>query len=982
MKNELEIHNTYSKNELKIDLLSLSFASAGVSFFRNACFISPATAGFFLASGANCAAIHASKYLEKSVGMESRLLRISLLISMVALSAIALPWVLSVFSLHTFVILSSQTAIEIALFHLAAKVTCYMAFWAILRVDYSLGVKLPSSLVEVKDMPCTQLSKVRDYLIDFPTKAKELDLHTQQGLYDRLQELHLGEIPLVYCSSIGTWTNKDLVEIHKRDISNLPVEQRAQINELFFARGLPPQNRKYKAVELPQLDHKEIERSTTHSQISWAHLSLQLKPELKMDFHLPRLFFQWGLPPARNEWVPLAPITITKRIQEISTELAAWYRNYYKSHSTQWKQLSKEIQSEWEKKWAKIDFSQGYFVYSSQKILQKSSFLRPLLLTASIGIVGFAFYYFLNQGNLPFSLGKESLGEALPHTPVEQSRGLVDPLNYSKLSLDEKDLSPFSISPSINTRGPIASNETIAKIASNLALPSLRTRLFCFLPQLPDNASPLLPGNISTLLPDNVCSLRNISKGLVDFSISPVKEVPISKFSPWIFSEQFSPIKMIAVTTAIFTTAAFIYYFSRKRLDPSIFKVQEKKRNFAPFSSLLHNEVSFSNNNCFEVGKDLQHSQRGQSSLGSPQAVLIGGNWEHVLDGSNIDTIDKILREKQTDKDISIKIGDAVYPLSMREGELPSIRKEDGQIRRENFDSIPNLMRAGESFIDYCEKFKVESNHEQAWSAAKEGIGYIQTIRKGNKLDVPISLEVIRKISWGLMGHAIAKAEGFEHGTFVIKDPSYHLFQTLMACPEVYGRESSHFRKAAICLDYGSLKGYRHFGIDIPNLPPNMRTVLFGKITTINDDDTIYIKFEEWGADFRITSSEKAKHFFLHTFSFLGSQYRRLAGTNQADDTRKEHMREEHRSTIQRLFEKLRENEINPSLNLQNITITQVHKYFNELIDSDLPIPDSLKDEIQLFVRHLEDRYKSKVSRTHGDESVMLNSVLELEIPS
>lgn len=142
----------------------------------------------------------------------------------------------------------------------------------------------------------------------------------------------------------------------------------------------------------------------------------------------------------------------------------------------------------------------------------------------------------------------------------------------------------------------------------------------------------------------------------------------------------------------------------------------------------------------------------------------------------------------------------------------------------------------------------------------------------------------VSEMIWGLMANACATEEGFTEGTFVIESEKVqNIYDKLLKIEGAYERSSSHY--VGRC--------DQSMGLDFPAeliLPANKRTILFGLADTHDGKKILFIKPENWGADLKINSLDKANHCLHHALEFLFAQYVKIMrpGYDDAPGTAKE----------------------------------------------------------------------------------------------
>lgn len=132
--------------------------------------------------------------------------------------------------------------------------------------------------------------------------------------------------------------------------------------------------------------------------------------------------------------------------------------------------------------------------------------------------------------------------------------------------------------------------------------------------------------------------------------------------------------------------------------------------------------------------------------------------------------------------------------------------------------------------------------------------------------------EQIAALTWYFMRLAITKEQGFDEGTFVIKDPDQKLYNFLKSAPQslIGERYSSHFRGRSTAEHFlGSI----HQGIDITNalMPGGKRTIDFDMVRCFNSDKKVlYFKPENYGT---FLTTGWGLDTAAHGYEFLQAQY-------------------------------------------------------------------------------------------------------------
>jgi len=893
--------------------------------------LNQAAVGLLLSAGLNTAAIQASSAFVQKYGIDSRLIQICAIISALAISTLALPWILSVASLQGLALLSFETAIESTLLHLAFKTAAYGAFRTGLYLKDSFAVTLPTSLENVQNMSSTELQRVRDHLVDFPSKEKYIPLPVHQELRAKLKEALLESPPLTHFSELGeNWSDHDLRNLHEQDLKRLPLPKRKQLNELFLARDFPPQERPYELGELPQFEPQAVLKLTTSSKVSWTHLILRLNKKIEIPNGLPKLFYKYELPPVRDEWIPLSPPSSEKAVAALKDYEISWHQNFYAKNTQEWEALSPEMQTA-----LKAHFKTPSLFSSTQTTPLKGraskTFPWSHIGTAvALGALGLTAYYILSQGSTTTSIPMGSLLDK-SHIPTDSSL-LRKPI--------ETILKP---STALFAVGPLVDHTTSL---FNLSDIQIINKFFQYSapiahPIIKNTSTPELCPNLSFL--DKIQYLA--TKTLPPSNFQTVKPLPPITSSPYITWSA------VAIAALAISSAAYAFHYNQRNKAGLNFDLPESMAplpgSIIPLSSKV--QVKFGNSQ-YEI--DCQHSEIG---------TYLPFYLEHLRkEVTNDPSIDKI----------ALYVMNREYTISRDQflDRLECLLKERAAEKREMKAIEKDPLRAltKEKFMKYCKDFNVGYHHQTAWDDAKEGLRFYQKILVGKTIEP--SKDNLRKICWGMMAHAIEDGEGFENGTFTVADPGYRLFKLFTSCSESYGRASSHFNKRAIPTSEGDWMGYSHFGVDIENLPPNMQTVLMGMIEMKDDKEITYIKLEDWGADMYIKSFEKFKHFFFHSFGFLTSQYKRFMETNQVSGDRKEHMKPKHKKIVLDFvarFGRLIPDEVEPDLNEWGYI--EAVPYLVKLLEHpELEEKDAL--EIDAFVTKLHDKYGEKLYTQKGGE--------------
>lgn len=134
--------------------------------------------------------------------------------------------------------------------------------------------------------------------------------------------------------------------------------------------------------------------------------------------------------------------------------------------------------------------------------------------------------------------------------------------------------------------------------------------------------------------------------------------------------------------------------------------------------------------------------------------------------------------------------------------------------------------------------------------------------------------EDICALIWSLTREAAEKGQEFEEGTYVISDPNRRLYDFLISNPKAYKRASTHFKERV----------KENLGLDLPNLPGDKKTLLFGLIDEGTDIQAVFIKPENYGVAHLVSAD-----FVMHGVETLAAKFRKLIpGADDRDGYQKE----------------------------------------------------------------------------------------------
>jgi len=291
-------------------------------------------------------------------------------------------------------------------------------------------------------------------------------------------------------------------------------------------------------------------------------------------------------------------------------------------------------------------------------------------------------------------------------------------------------------------------------------------------------------------------------------------------------------------------------------------------------------------------------------------------------------------------------------------------------------------------FEDYVKTHCKGITIDVARRLAKEGISLIQRIKKGLVDEEPHE-NMIVAFCWGMVFHAIHKKRPFVEGTVDIKDPEHRIFNFLFRTPSCYGRTSSHYMTRVIPIEEGRWKGSKHFGIDLESLPAGMRTLLFGKIRSVDNIDHIYIKIEAHGSNFHFLSDPNARRNawqpIAHMGGFIAAMSKRLfpkvfGDIGKGEHTKKEFLLMDDKEIILDLIDQIKAQDptvaIPPLADINEWGFSIVRTLFEQTLELDTISPE-LKDKIQSYNEDVNRRYPKSTQK--GNEVDMGDSVDEHE---
>lgn len=328
----------YQKWETWVDTSLFPTAELFSLMAREVSILQPSAVGALTAATGHALSIALTKNILKADEKKSPLLQVGATVLGLAISTIALPYIISKVAVHTVIRLNFETALRTAMASLALKTTAYGLYFMGSGILERFQLHLPKKVEDINSLKTTELTHLQAYFLAHPEEQKQLTLSVQNAL-----GLSLGK-----CTSVGEgWTAKNLQSTREVDLKFLTLEQRKELNALCLKLGVLPQNRIYEAEELPSLP--EITENLSSETLHWVHLILR-GTTLQIDPKLPQQFYNHGLQPARDESFELPCFGDYNSLRPFQL---SWLRNFYASDLEEWKCLTIEEQKSLNAKFAK-----------------------------------------------------------------------------------------------------------------------------------------------------------------------------------------------------------------------------------------------------------------------------------------------------------------------------------------------------------------------------------------------------------------------------------------------------------------------------------------------------------------------------------------------------------------------------------------------------------------------------------------------------
>ncbi len=203
----------------------------------------------------------------------------------------------------------------------------------------------------------------------------------------------------------------------------------------------------------------------------------------------------------------------------------------------------------------------------------------------------------------------------------------------------------------------------------------------------------------------------------------------------------------------------------------------------------------------------------------------------------------------------------------------------------------------------YCYHYNREIHPKQAGILINQGKELINAVLNDNITKVsnnPAEAEKqMTALTWALMDHALKHNQGYDEGTFAIKDSAAKLHSFLMTHPGCYSRPSTH---------YVGRSPKSHHGIDVfsNQMPANKRTLLFELITQQDGSTLLFIKPENFSADLTIPYDA-----VMHGYEVIVAQYNKVfqPGSDDLPNMRKERVPVESLKAFEEILKQLEEND-------------------------------------------------------------------------
>lgn len=211
---------------------------------------------------------------------------------------------------------------------------------------------------------------------------------------------------------------------------------------------------------------------------------------------------------------------------------------------------------------------------------------------------------------------------------------------------------------------------------------------------------------------------------------------------------------------------------------------------------------------------------------------------------------------------------------------------------KKNQKIIPGSLNVGKnlSFEDYVETYCKGVALDNAISYAQRGEAFLLSMPE--QINSNTSTDDITAqmscVMWCLLKRSYDNKEPFGKGMFNIayEDPEVtkFLFDSLIKSSKTYSRLSTHYRERVADLYHRGIDINKNSEADIP-LPWKFKTICFGLCKEPNGTESIYLKPEKHGVDFRANPLDAFWHGVDLIRSFISSE--KIKGTQSYRETEK-----------------------------------------------------------------------------------------------
>ncbi len=949
----------YNNWEPSIDTLTFLGSGALSCAFHHISIVEPSGLGILLASGANALSLAAVNRMLPA-GPQSRYLKVCAIIAALALTTFSLPFLIGALGTHSFILLSSKGAIELVLIHLLTKVATYALFKTAIFFKDRFFFNFPKNTDEVNSLETPALLQIKEHLTSYPGNGHYISLPVQLGLNKKLIETGQNSLPLISFSELGKeWSREDLKTLHSQDLSQLPLHKKAAIAELFMHHHFPPQMRPYTRDEVPGIESINKKKKLSQARAQWAYLILRLNPTAPLSATINEQLYQKGLPPPRRDSIDL-PIPVNqKSIENLKEVQIPWYFNLFSEKSATWDALPLSLQIAFNKRFseklplsAPTDKGTSFKQWIPEGLTWKLVALAALII-ATLYVVKSSF----TDSEIPVP----------PKAPfVGTSLKLYETASRASASFVKET---FTI--------PDWVKSFVVNRVENLAQPVLQASKI----PAPSALIPFVPFNY----PEN----------FISSIVEPIKEIATKTIS--LPPTQNALVASITAAPSSSTNLSALALLSLGALG-ALYAIYKCSKS----------QIDQPNEDDLRALEPLPKKEQLQVSVPiGPKSSFVG--VEYGDKDKPVQTVINIaeppiqefyqhLRKRYPELPVDLRefAGKVIRlnnPRIIRELEalnppLPVALLEEAppqEVQMIEVEADPRIEPNWEAFDHYVDLHCPGVDVQTARKLATEGIILIQKLRKNEPVEETNLDDQLVEACWGLMLHAITKNQAFVEGTIDIKDPEYRIFNFFF--PALYGRSSSHYNKRAIPIENGKWRDYKHFGADLSKLPANKRTVMLGKIATLDGSHRTYIKMENWGANLNLISHPNAMRNFyqviFHSLEFFESAAKKAAPSVFGEvggglNMKKEHMLHKDAAEIATLIEKIqsKKQKMSPPKNsdITEFGFQVIVPYFEQTLREGA-ISDGLRTHIEDFLKRIQDRYGNNRYQK-GNETSIGDSIL------